>query len=479
LILAPLEDALKKVKHKEIKNELGIALNNGKRLLNLTNEILDLSKIDADKLSVDTNAIELRAFLNRVFHAFDSLARVRQITMLDNINDLGAIFVETDSPKLEKILNNLISNAIKYSSNGGKMEFQVDTDLITQNKLSIIVKDEGIGIPIDEQANIFNRYYQSSNTPQSAGTGIGLSLVKELVHLLNGDISFSSVPNKGSVFKVILPIIINDIVERKPEIAVIQPPSEIKENTYTLSGSKPKILIVEDDLEMSKYLLTLLAEVYDCDVAYNGTAALEQVQKNKYDLISSDVMMPELDGFALRQQLQNHEDYKDIPFIMLTARALEEDKLRGLKLGVDDYITKPFSSEEYKARVYNLLKNKIQREEIKDNSETENVENSFIKTAEDYILQHLDDTQLSVTMLATHLSYSNRQLRRLLQKYTGLSPIEFILEIRLQKAFQMIKERRFSTINEVRYEVGIESASYFSNKFKERFGISPSSMEDS
>ena len=186
-------------------------------------------------------------------------------------------------------------------------------------------------------------------------------------------------------------------------------------------------------------------------------------------------MMPEMDGFALRESIQEKD--KNIPFIMLTARALEEDKLRGLKLGIDDYITKPFSSEEYKARVYNLLKNKLQRDDVAASSELENVERNFTIAAEEYVVEHIDDSAFTVTNLASHLAYSNRQLRRLLQKYTGLSPIEFILEIRLQKAFQIIKQRKFSTINEVRYEVAIESASYFSNKFKERFGISPIELE--
>ena len=203
---------------------------------------------------------------------------------------------------------------------------------------------------------------------------------------------------------------------------------------------------------------------------------LDILEKKEFDLISSDIMMPEMDGFEFRAELNKSEKTENTPFIMITARVLEEDRLKGFKLGIDDYIAKPFSADELKARIYNLIKNKVSRsEEDKEIS----FEDSLIQNARNVITQHIDDPEFKVDDLAKKLAYSGRQLGRILKKATGLSPVEFILELRLQKAYRIIQERKFSTINEVRYEVGIESPSYFTTKFKERFGINPSEIASS
>ncbi|MEZ4919025.1 MAG: helix-turn-helix domain-containing protein [Saprospiraceae bacterium] len=207
------------------------------------------------------------------------------------------------------------------------------------------------------------------------------------------------------------------------------------------------------------------------------------MQTEYFDLTSSDVMMPGMDGFSLREKINQIPRLRHMPFILLTARALDDDRLHGLRLGVDDYITKPFSLPELKARIQNLLQNKFEREQfwaeqadlsVVISPETESADRELIKEAERNVLQNLDQSTYKISDLATEIGYSERQLRRIIKNMTGLSPVEFILEIRLQKARQLLEKRSFFTVAEVQFEVGIESASYFSRKFTERFGKNPS-----
>ena len=476
LVMAPLEDALSKTKHVEIRKDLDLALSNSRRLLNLTNEILDLSKIEDEKLGLNLVTIHTQSFFNRVLHSFDSLAHTRKIVLHGKIELSDELHIKTDSDKLEKIVANLISNAIKYSKNNGSVFFSVELAESEENVLLIKVKDEGVGIPADEIDHIFDRFYQSSMTNHSSGTGIGLALVKELVILLGGSISVTSELNKGSEFTFTLPferMMLESDQITLDELSLAEPSFP----PILLKGSKPTVLIVEDDLEMSNYLRSLLEDLYNCECAYNGLEALQMIKKNQYDLISSDVMMPEMDGFEFKEKLNASGQNKSTPFIMLTARALEEDKLKGFKLGVDDYITKPFSSAEFKARIYNLLSNKAQRDVITaEEEEGLTFDEDFVHRAEQAVMAHLDDPDFSVQILADQMNYSSRQLGRILQRITGLSPVGFILEIRLLKAYDLIKTKKYNTVKEVMHEIGIESSSYFSTKFKQRFGISPSDL---
>ena len=301
-------------------------------------------------------------------------------------------------------------------------------------------------------------------------------MVKELTEVMGGQIRVESQVDIGSRFIVSVPFtaaqssISEDVTEEDAEEYIEFAP-------FIFNGNKPKVLIVEDDLEMSNYLISLLHRDYDCEAAYNGLQALAKVKKNKYDLISSDIMMPEMDGFEFRERVNQDEMLRTTPFIMLTARILEDDKLKGFQLGIDDYITKPFSSSEFKARVHNLLKNKVDRDQAeKDDDVTENVREKTIDEAYDIVSTHLDDLSFSVESFAEKMNYSSRQLGRILKKHCGLSPVAFILEVRLQKAYQLLKSGTYQSIKEVRYEVGIESASYFTSKFKERFGVNPTHL---
>lgn len=471
MIIAPLSDAADKVQNIHIKQDIELALKNSRRMLNMTNEILDLSKIDASKLKLELETGEIFSFLSRSFRAFESLAKSRDIMLRDNIPSDRNIYITSDFGKLETILTNLISNAIKFSYKGTLVSLDLNAKELEFNMLELSISDQGPGIPEHEKDLIFDRYYQSDDKISTTGTGIGLALVKELVQLLDGHVFFKSNISSGTTFTIKLPVQSKEspAPEEQSDIA-----AERNFPPILINGQKPALLIVEDNPEMSDYLLRLLNKDYDCDQAFDGKEALRKISSRSYDLITSDVMMPHMDGFEFREEFNRINSEKDTAFIMLTARALEEDKLKGFRLGIDDYITKPFSSSELLARIHNLLKNKIER--ISEDSVEESFDEAFIARAKQIVTDHIDDPGFKVEDLATSLNYSSRQLARILKKLTGLSPVNFILEIRLQEAYRLLRQNTYKTVKEVQYEIGIDSASYFSNKFKERFGVSPGNI---
>jgi DNA-binding response OmpR family regulator len=349
-------------------------------------------------------------------------------------------------------------------------------------QLEIKIIDSGMGIDEKDLPHLFNRFYQAPQPEGqlSGGTGIGLSLAKELANLHGGNISVESQKGMGSTFKLTLPF---------KEAAAPLSPIEQEEATpnpylrqiyqpFLLHGEKARLLIVEDNVEMNQFLQQILSPYFHCQSAMDGHQALDLLPKTKIDLIISDVMMPNMDGFTFRKKVTEVGSYQDIPFIMLTARADDQDKIKGLQLGVDDYMAKPFNAQELIARVHNLLRNRLSRQQAskEEDSESTSTDERFVIEAEGIVLKHIDEVEFKVTDLAKALNYSQRQLARVLKKYTGLSPVEFILEIRLQKAYQLIQQQRYLSVAEVRYDIGIESASYFSKKFTERFGETPSNL---
>ncbi len=321
MIIGPLQEAEKKIQNVHLKSDVGLALKNSKRLTGLVTEILDLSKLDAGKLEKEISEIRLVAFLKRVFYAFASLADSRQIVLRDNLmaikshyGKLDKLIIKTDVIKLEKILNNLISNAIKFSESGSCVELVLDENQLHKNILSVSVKDDGEGIASEEQSKIFDRYYQSASAKSPSGTGIGLALVKELCQFLNGDVGIEGNPGGGSIFSFYLPIEKSFVDSTATETAS----ENLTQHTLApilFRGNKPELLIVEDDLQMARYLKNLLSDFYECTVVYNGKQALDILDKKEFDLISSDVMMPEMDGFEFRTELYKSEKQK-IPHLL-------------------------------------------------------------------------------------------------------------------------------------------------------------------
>lgn len=477
LVLGPLEDALQKTDKSNLREDLQLAQNNGKKLLTLVNEILDLSKLESGKLTLHESTVNLQQILRRIFFAFESLAKLRQINLTFTNELPEELNVKLDVNKFEKIINNLISNALKHTSSGDTVSLHASK--ASSGQIQIQIKDTGQGIHTEDLPHVFDRFYQSTRLgePLQGGTGVGLALAREYARLFGGDLKAVSELGKGSAFVLEIPLQKSDNVNVITDEPVSEK-TEADKNVYEpilLNGKQPRLLIVEDNLEMSQYLQRILSKNYHGTLAPNGAVALQLLQKEHFDLIISDVMMPRMDGFALREKVNQLPRLQGIPFVMLTARVLEEDRLFGLRLGVDDYITKPFNAKELEARIFNLLRNKQIREQaLAETSDfDENVEQKLLKDAEQIVFNNLSNLSFKVNDLASNLGYSERQLRRVLKIVTGLSPVEFILELRLLRARQLLELEKFATISEVRYEVGIESASYFTKKFMERFGKNP------
>ncbi len=396
------------------------------------------------------------------------------------------VTAKIDVDKVEKILNNLISNAIKYSPANNKIIFDAQ---LSQDQLTVKVTDFGQGIHFNETEKIFERFYQSSQSNAVGGIGIGLSLAKEFAELLNGSLTVESELGKGSTFVFNLPVEITS--SQTQEVENITPARrKVVENNVSLpedtpvtpqNKEKPNILIVEDNPEMCNYIVEILKDIYHCDIAFDGMEALEKVKSNSYDLITSDIMMPRLDGFQLREKLNENDNLKNIPFILISAKTLPEDKIKGFSLGIDDYVVKPFNKNELIARIDNLLINKKDREQWLQENEPvdeslDTSEKQLLSKIEETVINNISNEEFKVAQLASEIGYSQRQLTRILKQYTGMSPVKFILEIRLQKAYKLLQSKSFFTLSEVRFDVGIPSSSYFNRKFKERFGISPSEL---
>jgi len=484
LIMAPLQNLAEKTEHSPFHAELKLAYTNSRRLLERVNEILDLSKLESGKMELVTEPVNLHDLTRRLFSSYQSIAYYRKIKT-DLKFDLDKdTTVLVDIEKFEKILNNLILNAFKYTLANGTVSLKVEQK---PGRFLFSVTDTGQGIHPQDLSHIFDRYYQTEqeNAPARGGSGIGLTLANEYAKLFQGNLKVESELERGSTFTLSIPLVQSDktIQSGKTKEDDMETLEEIEPPSYApvlIDGEKPKLLIVEDDLEMSRYLEEFLSTSYNCTTVPDGLEALKHLKVSRVDMILSDIMMPGMDGFELRKQVRENQKWIRIPYVMLTARAMDQDKITGLQLGVDDYITKPFNSQELIARLNNLTQNKWVRDNFfKENPEeieTLSAEEALLRKAEQFVIENIDDSEFTTEKLAGHMAYSVRQLERLLKKHSGLTPNAFIREIRLQKAWQILRHHKLTTIKEVCYEVGLNNPAYFSSKFKERFGCTPGEL---
>lgn len=476
LVLGPLDVLLEDDRLQRYLPALKGMRRNARRLLDRVNELLDISRLESGQLESLLRPVAVKGFLNRVGGAFCSLAEMHDQTLNIEIDIQPDLWVQLDTDKLEKALNNLLHNALKFSGSGSRVNLKA---IWKEGQLTVAVIDDGPGLPAAQMDQVFNRFYRGTQTEQIEGSGLGLAIVRELVQLMNGNVKGHQPEEGGICFTVELPAPKTDApkIESTPESVQIAGETTLANTYQLLGGVRPRILIVEDHPELASFIEEQLRDTFETRVAHNGFRALDILQEKPADLIISDIMMPAMDGFRFRENLNQREAFRDIPFIFLTARSLEADRLRAFRLGVDDYLLKPFSVAELKARLENLLSRRQDRQQGPSlDPEERPAAERLVRDAETYVQENLDDPALRVDSLAKAMGYSPRQLGRLLKKETGLSPVAFILELRLQRAYQLLQERTFFTVSEVRYEVGIESASYFSSKFQARYGIPPSDL---
>jgi signal transduction histidine kinase/DNA-binding response OmpR family regulator len=480
---------------------------NGEQLLRRVNEILDLSKLDAGQLEVTEEAVQVPDVLRRQIGLFESYAYQQGIALKYEDRLPAGLSLAADEDKLCKIVGNLLSNAIKFTPPDGSVE------LLSERRgesLAIEVSDSGRGIPPKDLAHIFERFYQSKHTqtPLEGGTGIGLAFCKELANALGGDIEARSTLGTGSTFTLLLPYReMQAPAEAEVSTQEVQPGAAEGSQPITLQQSptedkkqRGRILVVEDNIELQRYIAHVLAPYHSVQGAANGQEALHWLQDNgpdAVDLILSDVMMPAMDGFTLLQRVKADEQLKRLPVIMLTALAQQESRLKALRIGVDDYLLKPFQEEELLARVDSLLKNyRIRTAASKEEADLSNAkaagqlakeENAnfvsedrqdageeWLQQLEAKTLSHISNTNFTMDDLAEEMHMSRRQFYRAVKANTGLTPNQYTLEVRFQQARQLLEQKRFSNVKRVAYEVGFKDTRYFSQQYKKRFGRLPS-----
>lgn len=473
LINGHLELALEKADRKTAQQKhIREAQLSSKRVLSNANEILELLKLERGELPLQETEIHLESFLRRVFFTFESMAELKQVKLVFNSTISAAAFIRSDKGRLDKMISNYTTNAIKFAPVNSEICFAVDA---VEQGLVFSIKDQGPGIAKAEHKKIFSRFYQAVDGRNIGGVGVGLSIVKEYAESLGGSVGVSSSVGKGATFFIELPIKIYE----KAVKCVVQQQDDVQQHFPSLAiDNKPRILIVEDNPEMSAYLHEILADYFTCEVAFDGRSGLKKVQQQSYALILSDVMMPQMGGIELKEKINALPTCKNIPFIFITAKNQVTDRIRGYNLGIDDYIIKPFVKEELLIRINTLLAKKKQRELwLKDNleflDEKGNAQEQLLEKIKTVVLKNIDNTEFRVVDLAAAVGYSQRQLSRFLNKFVGLSPVQYILEIRLKKAHFYLSTGKYATLAEVRDRVGITSASYFNRKFLERFGVKP------
>ncbi len=460
------------------KEKLTIAYNNGVRLQHMVDELLDLSKLERPEATFDQAQYEALPLIAKIADGYRLLAERAQLLFRFENNGLGHQYFTMDPEALEKIISNLIYNAIKFTQPGGSI--RIVTSLGSNDVIQISIADTGTGISEKDLPHIFERFYQGATAEAKAkGAGIGLSLVKEYTAALGGQVSVTSEQGKGTTFTLSFPA--TDLKIPDDTLHGDWEEVQLTRNWEQFDGT-PVVLIVEDNAEMRFYLRTILKEKVTVEEAPNGKAALEWLADHDADLIITDMMMPEMDGRSFITAIKASEKLRYTPIITVSALAGQENQLSVLRLGVDDYIIKPFNPLELQVRVFNLLNNRQERkqfiagqeEPVEDIQEDSAHAEEFRKRINDFVLSHAKNFNITVYDIAYEMSMSERQLYRLTKSLTGCTPAQLIKEIRLQKAHELLLSGTIHKVESVARAVGFDNVSYFSRQFFERFGRKPS-----
>lgn len=485
LISSPIDDTLSDdtISNKK-RQQFTVAKQNAERLLELVNQLLDLSKIDEGHLKLQLQRGNVLQLISALSDSFSYDAKLKSITYTINISQ-GEEAVWFDKDAIEKIVINLLSNALKYTPANGRISCKAYTE---NNTLFFNVTNSGKGLTAFELNNIFERFYQTN--AQNQGSGIGLALVKELVALHNGKIEVQSIVDKETSFQLRLSVDKNSF--KKDTIIVASNTKLDKEiprfknatfeNEEVFSDSDlPILLIVEDNDDLRQLLIQIFEAQYNIISAFNGKIGVDLALEQIPDLIISDIMMPEKDGISLTEDLKNDERTAHIPIILLTAKAEVESKFKGIDSGADDYITKPFNKKLLVLKVEKLIASRRQlqlrySQELvllpKDIAIT-NLDEKFLKKIETILEENLIEPSFNVTEFSDAVGMSRMQLHRKLKALTGLTASEFIRSQRLKLAANLLKTSDIN-VSQVGYSVGFNDHSYFTKCFKETYSCTPS-----
>lgn len=483
LILSPMPGLITELAGTAHEKKLVMVRRNAEQLLELMNQLLDFSKLDAHVLSVDESRGQPGAFVERVVELFYEEALLKDIQLIFTNNVSGDFWF--DAPKLERMLGNLLGNAIKFTPDGGRIDVSVNS---SGQGIEFTVSDTGIGIPAESMAYIFDRYYQVDDISATQellndkGTGIGLSLVKEFAELQKGKIEVESEEGNGTTFRITMPYqpAGSDVTEvEKDPILSQEHPSQL---TFS-DDEKVRILLVEDNLELADFIADSLPGSYEVSRAVNGAEGLKIALEQIPDLVISDVMMPVMDGFTFCRNIKQHEQTSHIPVIMLTAKASLDSRIEGLSHGADDYLSKPFHVRELNLRVHNQLEQqrRLRRQMQKRLSqsipevEPEQID-PFVEKFYNVIEEHLDDTSIGAEQWAEFMYMSRVQLHRKLKAIAGMPVGDVVRNYRLSRSVIFLKEGYNSS--ETAYRSGFDSPAYFSKCFRELYGKTPSEFAE-
>ncbi len=525
LIAGPVEYVLKNSKLPEdAREQLVVVERNTNRMLHLVNQILDFRKIQNKKMKMQVQRVNIVAFVRKVMDNFESLAEEHNIDFLFE-TEKDELYLWIDEDKLEKIVFNLLSNAFKYTPSGKLIRVFIHED---EGTVSVGVQDQGIGIAESKKKSLFVRFENlvDKNLFNQASTGIGLSLVKELVEMHKAVISVDSKLGEGSCFKVdflkgkehydeTVEFILEDAVTSSSMvipapvmdatasvIPIVNPEEDIQDEESEANSNKEVMLLVEDNQELRTFLRTIFSSTYRVVEAADGLEGWNKALKFVPDIIISDVMMPEKDGIEMTKELRADMTTSHIPIVLLTAKTSIESKLEGLEYGADDYITKPFSATYLKARVENLLsqRRKLQslyRDNLMNNTHVSSLSTSeetataeeeklpdmspndrkFMDKLVELMEANMDNGDLVVDDLVREVAVSRSVFFKKLKTLTGLAPIEFIKEMRINRAAQLIETGEFN-MTQISYMVGINDPRYFSKCFKSKLGMTPTEYRD-
>jgi signal transduction histidine kinase/DNA-binding response OmpR family regulator/streptogramin lyase len=535
LIMGPLEQMIAACgeNEKEKKRKLSLMLRNAQRLLRLINQLLELSRLDSGKLKLQAVKTDIIIFLKGIVDSFQLLAQQKELDLVFhpgqvNEAETGDTILYIDPRKMEDIMTNLLVNAIKFTPPGGKVTialsksfcggpgggFLEKSPLVAEGRnnfpegcLEISVSDTGPGIPHEQLAHIFDRFYQADSTYEhhQKGSGIGLALSKELVELHHGTIEPSSSEGEGSKFVIRLPLgrahlaaeEIVDIPSAQPSIdGKIPGEAEIPGFEMVIEEEEKEnepgahkadiILVVEDSADLRDYIREALEPGYTVVEAGDGREGIQKAQEMIPDLIISDIMMPEVNGYELCRELKNHVNTSHIPIILLTAKASEENIIEGLETGADDYITKPFNTNILSARIKNLIDLRRQLHLKLDRKMTlqptemslSKIDEEFFQELEEVIEKNLSEPEFNVEDLGKKLYMSRATLYRKIHALSGKNPSEFLRSYRLKRAAQLLASN-FGSVTEVAFEVGFSNRTYFTKCFKKQFHQLPSDYKES
>jgi len=454
-------------------------------LTQLVSEILDFRKVQNGKMELRLSDFNLTESMKQWIMLFSASAQKKHIAISMDAPD--TIMLRADQDKIERICYNLLSNALKYTSEGGEITLTAKEE---NGRVMISVADNGCGISSDELPYIFDRFYQAKNAGR--GTGIGLAIVKAFTELHHGEVSATSIEGKGSTFTIHIPVRQKGEVTNQPTEKIeqlVEPSSaeevpnqarHIDELIQPYQTDKPEVLIIDDNIDIRTYLRSVLSEKYNVSEAADGKAGLELARKIVPDIVLSDIMMPVMDGLAFCQQLKTDKAISHIPVILLTARSLDEQRAEGYEHGADAYLSKPFSLRLLFSRIDNLIESRkklnqtwskgVEDDEIGNISNE--IDKSFLKQLRKIIQENLANSDLSVEQIGDEIGLSRVQLYRKVKALTGYSPVEIIRKARLTRARHLLQTTE-RTVSEVAYAVGFSTPSYFSKCYKDEFGENP------